>query len=127
MRTSHVVTFLAVCAIALMGLLTVSIRENKAEQAAIAATPTDIKPFESRSSEWGKYYPREYSTYMKTKESDTVQDMLKEHPAEVIIWAGYAFAKDYNAPRRHFTPLTSRCASVRQTPAADRNIPHMNR
>ena len=113
MRTSHVVTFLAACAIVAMGFLTVSVRENKAEQAAIAATPTDIKPFESRSSEWGKYYPREYSTYMQTKQSDTLQDMLKEHPAEVIIWAGYAFAKDYNAPRGHYYMQEDNSTSLR--------------
>ena len=85
MRTSHVVTFLAACAIALMGFLTVSVRENKADQAAIAAV-AEVKPhapgstFEPRASEWGKLYPREYSTYMQTRQSDELLDVYSVAP-----------------------------------------------
>lgn len=100
MKKSFVVIILSVLAIVPMVLLTVSIRENKADQAKIDAMP-EIKPFESRSSEWGKYYPRQYTSYMQTKKSDEIVDMIKEYPL-AILWAGYAFSKDYNAPRGHF-------------------------
>ena len=60
MKKAKIVTVLSLSAAVVMGLLTVSIRENKAEQLQIAATP-EIKPFEVRSSEWGKHYPRQYS------------------------------------------------------------------
>ena len=101
MKKAQIVTGLALSAAVVMGLLTVSIRENKAEQLQIAATP-EIKPFEVRSSEWGKYYPRQYSTYMQTKKGDKFVDAIKEDPALAILWAGYAFSKDYNKPRGHY-------------------------
>ena len=64
-----------------------------------------MKAWETRSSEWAKYYPRQYDSYMQTRKSDKLEDMLRAHPAEVIMWAGYAFSKDYNAPRGHFYML----------------------
>lgn len=50
MKKYQVVTSVSVLAIVAMLLLTVSVRENKADQARIAATP-EIKAFEVRSSE----------------------------------------------------------------------------
>ncbi|MCG8618162.1 MAG: ammonia-forming cytochrome c nitrite reductase subunit c552, partial [Desulfobacterales bacterium] len=75
-----------VCAFAIVGLiyLGMSINKNKAEQTALNAvaisSTADIPATESRSSEWGKYYPRQYDSYMKTKESDQIDDMLKKDP-----------------------------------------------
>ena len=119
MRTSHVVTFLAACAIVAMGLLTVSVRENKADQAAIAAV-AEVKPhapgstFEPRASEWGKLYPREYSTYMQTRQSDELLDVAEKLNSGVVInWAGYAFAWDYSKPRGHFYMLEDNQNSLR--------------
>lgn len=80
--------------------LAVSINKNKAEQQAINAVP-QIRKLESRSSEWGKFFPRQYDSYMNTRKSDEVKDMLKENPAMVVLWAGFGFSKDYNAPRGH--------------------------
>ena len=62
MKKSFVVTTIAAFAIVLMVLLTVSIRENKADQNRINATP-EMKAWETRSSEWAKYYPRQYDSY----------------------------------------------------------------
>ena len=94
MKKSFVVTTIAAFAIVLMVLLTVSIRENKADQNRINATP-EMKAWETRSSEWAKYYPRQYDSYMQTRKSDKIDDVLKDSPALVILWAGYAFSKDY--------------------------------
>ena len=63
MKKSLVVASLCVLVTVPMALLTVSIKENKAEQQAIGAVPA-IKDFETRASEWGKHYPRQYDTYM---------------------------------------------------------------
>jgi nitrite reductase (cytochrome c-552) len=93
-------------------LLAVSIKENKAEQQTINAVPK-IKKFEPRSSEWGKYYPRQYESYLKTSKSDEIKDVLKEEPALVVMWAGYGFSKDYNAPRGHFYALEDNINTLR--------------
>ena len=109
MKKSLAIT--AVSAVAIIGLflLAISINKNKAEQQALNAlaisSTADIPEFESRSSEWGKYYPRQYDSYMKTKNSDDIDDMLKKQPALVVLWAGYGFSKDYNAPRGRYYML----------------------
>ena len=45
--------------------------------------------------------------------SDQIIDMLEEKPQLVILWAGYGFAKDYNAPRGHFYALQSNQNTLR--------------
>ncbi len=112
MKKYQVVTSVSVLAIVAMLLLTVSVRENKADQARIAATP-EIKAFEVRSSEWGRHYPRQYSTYMQTKKGDAFTDALGELPGMVINWAGYAFSKDYSRPRGHYYMLEDQAVTLR--------------
>jgi nitrite reductase (cytochrome c-552) len=112
MKKSTLITVLCVLVLVPMVLLAVSIKGNKAEQKIINATP-EIKQFEPRSAEWGKYFPRQYDSYMKTKKSDEIKDVLKADPALVVIWAGYAFSKDYNAPRGHFYMLEDNLNTLR--------------
>ncbi len=100
MNRSTVLTIASVVVMVPLILLLVSIKENKAEQQAINAVP-QINKLEPRSAEWGKYYPRQYDSYMQTKKSDEIKDVLKGDPALVVMWAGYGFSKDYNAPRGH--------------------------
>ncbi len=112
MRRSTIVTIVCVVVIVPMVLLLVSIRENKAEQQMINAVPK-VKAFESRSAEWGKNYPRQYDSYTKTKKSDEIRDVLEESPELVVLWAGYGFAKDYNAPRGHYYALEDNINTLR--------------
>ncbi|HEY5672380.1 MAG TPA: ammonia-forming cytochrome c nitrite reductase [Malonomonas sp.] len=112
MKKSSIITILCVLVMVPMLLLAVSIKENKAEQKAINAVP-DIKKLEPRSAEWGKYYPRQYDSYMQTKKSDEIKDVLKGDPALVVMWAGYGFSKDYNAPRGHFYMLEDNLNTLR--------------
>jgi nitrite reductase (cytochrome c-552) len=112
MKKSPIVFTLSVLALAPMVLLTISIKENKAEQQAIGAVPV-IKENETRASEWGKYYPRQYDTYMQTKKSDEIADVLKQDPALVVMWAGYPFSKDYNKPRGHYYALEDNINTLR--------------
>ena len=84
--------------------LAVTFQEGRAEQKKEGAPPA-IKEFESRSSEWGKHYPKQYETSMQTQKSDEIFDALKKDPALVIMWAGYPFSKDYNKPRGHYYAL----------------------
>ena len=76
MKKSTLVIILSVLVLAPMLLLTMSIKENKAEQQAINAVPA-VKDGETRASEWGKLYPRQYDTYMQTRKSDRIDDVLK--------------------------------------------------
>ncbi len=67
----------------------------------------------SNNSKWAKDYPEQYATWKETAKSDKITDMLKEKPQLVILWAGYGFAKDYNAPRGHFYALQSNQNTLR--------------
>ena len=93
-------------------LLAININENKAAQKDINAVP-QIKKLESRSSEWGKYYQLQYDSFKQTKESDKIEDMLEAYPDLVILWAGYGFSKDYNAPRGHYYILEDNINTLR--------------
>ncbi|MDW7773175.1 MAG: ammonia-forming cytochrome c nitrite reductase [Desulfobulbaceae bacterium] len=112
MKKSTALTAISVAAIVPMALLAISISENKAEQQALNSVPV-IKKFESRSSEWGKHYQRQYDSYRQTRKSDKIDDMLVEYPALAVLWAGYGFAKDYNAPRGHYYMLEDNINSLR--------------
>ena len=103
--------FLATVAIVfLLGMLASSIMERRAE-AVFAYTPEVKFPeTEPRSSVWGELFPREYNSYLKTADTSfrskyngsAMIDMLEESPRMVILWAGYAFSKDYSQGRGHY-------------------------
>jgi nitrite reductase (cytochrome c-552) len=97
-------------AVFLLGLLAASITERRAEIATLFNNKrVQITGIESRSEIWGENYPREYETWKKTKEmnfeskhnGNTLVDLLEERPEMVVLWAGYAFSRDYSAPRGH--------------------------
>ena len=100
MKKSVLVTIGSVVVIVPLFLLALSINENKAEQQVINEVPK-IKRMESVSAKWAEHYPRQYDSYLQTKKSDKIDDMLAKSPALVVMWAGYGFSKDYNAPRGH--------------------------
>lgn len=94
----------------LLGLLASSIMERRSE-AVFAYTPqVEISEFEPVNEFWGKNYPREYQSYLKTEKSDfeskyngsALIDMLEVDPRLVVLWAGYGFSKDYNQGRGHY-------------------------
>ena len=80
MKKSTIITILSIVAIVPMLMLVFSIKEAKAVQNEINTTP-EIAKLEPRSYEWGKYYPRQYGSYMQTKESSEITDVLEENPA----------------------------------------------
>lgn len=94
-----------------IGLLAATITERRAEIASIYNNrKVEIKDFESDSEIWGINYPREYQTWKKTADMDfsskhlgnQISDVLELRPEMVVLWAGYAFAMEYEAPRGHF-------------------------
>jgi len=100
-------------AIVTMALLSANISERKTEKVELNKTPEISGTDQYKNDEWQKYYPRQYSSWMKTKESGDILDLLKEYPQLPIIWAGYGFAKDYNAPRGHYYAIQSNTNTLR--------------
>jgi nitrite reductase (cytochrome c-552) len=94
----------------LVGLLAASITERRAEIASVYNNrKVEIKEHETNNDVWGINYPREYQTWKKTADMDFASkhmgnvedDVLADRPAMVVLWAGYAFAMEYKAPRGH--------------------------
>ncbi len=97
-----------------LGLLAASITERRAEIVSVFNNrKVEINGIESRNEIWGKNYPREYETWKQTAESDyrskhlgnAPEDVLESRPNMVVLWAGYAFSRDYSAPRGHANAL----------------------
>jgi nitrite reductase (cytochrome c-552) len=66
---------------------------------------------EPRSDVFKEKFPDQFQSWHDTAKSDSQTDVLKQDPNLVVLWAGYGFAKDYNAPRGHMYAV----ADVRNT------------
>lgn len=93
-----------------LGLLAASVTERRAEIATLFNNKkVEITGINPHSEEWGLNYPREYNTWKMTQNMDfkskhlgnVFQDVLEQRPEMVVLWAGYAFSRDYSAPRGH--------------------------
>ncbi|MBS4057402.1 MAG: ammonia-forming cytochrome c nitrite reductase [Bacteroidales bacterium] len=92
-----------------LGLLVSSIAERRSEAMFAYKPKVKLNAFEPRNEVWGKNYPWQYESYLKTKETDfntpyggsAMRDVLAESPELVVMWAGYAFSKEYNQGRGH--------------------------
>lgn len=94
----------------LLGMLAASITQRRAEIASVMNNKkVEIKGIESRNEVFAVNYPREYETWTQTADTtfesefngSKAVDVLAQRPEMVILWAGYAFAKDYSTPRGH--------------------------
>jgi nitrite reductase (cytochrome c-552) len=91
-----------------LGLLAASILERR-EEARQRLPLAKIADMETDSAKWGDNYPREYETYKRMADSteqtkyggSTKRDYLAQTPANVILFAGYSFAKEYTQARGH--------------------------
>ena len=101
MKKYKILFAISLIAIGLMSALLASINEKQEEKKQLLATP-QMDRWETKNEEFRKYYPRQVDSWKQTKNSDEIEDMLKKHPELVVLWAGYSFSKDYNAPRGHF-------------------------
>lgn len=112
----------AMVGVFLLGLLAASITERRAEIASIYHNKkVEITGINPHSDQWGLNYPREYETWKKTQEMDfrskhlgnAPEDVLETRPAMVVLWAGYAFSRDYSAPRGHAYTIEDMRATLR--------------
>lgn len=96
-------------AVFLLGLLASSIVERRAEASIVRVVKGELADREARNPLWGDVYPLEYQSWLRTANTDfeseyngnIARDVLESRPNMVILWAGYAFAKDYSTPRGH--------------------------
>jgi nitrite reductase (cytochrome c-552) len=94
----------------LVGLLGASIVERRTEGMVARAPITPLPEFEPRNAVWGQNYPRQFQSYIQTLDTSFSskyggarhRDMLAQHPEMVVLWAGYAFARDYEQIRGHY-------------------------
>lgn len=94
-----------------LGLLATSITERRNESQVNAVRfKTELAQWESNNAKWGESFPREYASWKRGEQTGTLteyggnknRDYLSEAPRLVVMWAGYAFAKEYNTPRSHY-------------------------
>ena len=120
MRKYKFLFAISVIAIGLMSVLLASINEKKEEKHQLQEVPK-IDRWETKNEEFRKLYPREYDSWKQTKDSDQIEDMLKKYPEYVVLWAGYPFSKDYNAPRGHFYAVEDNRNTLRTGAPTDAN------
>lgn len=93
-----------------LGMFASSVLNRRAEIASVFNNKkVQITGIESRNEAFADNYPREYQTWLQTYDTTFVSrynssqavDVLAERPNMVILWAGYAFSKDYTTPRGH--------------------------
>jgi len=105
----------------LLGLLAASIIQRRTEAVFAYKPVIDYPQWEPRNEIWGQVFPREYQSYMKTADTNfrskyngsAMIDMLEEDPEMVVLWAGYAFSKDYSQSRGHYYAVTDIRNSLR--------------
>ncbi len=93
----------------LIGLFASSIIERRSESKLYFQTVKEIPDWEPDNAIWGQNFPREYESYMATLDTTFASkhgggarvDYLQKYPELVVLWAGYAFSKDYQQGRGH--------------------------
>lgn len=108
--TGNILLFaVIVVLVVIIGMFATTIMERRGESTARLQVVTDIGEWEPRNEIWGQNYPREYETYLKTLDTSFASkyggsvhiDYLESFPELVVMWAGYAFSREYNQGRGH--------------------------
>ncbi len=105
-----------------LGMLVASINERRVEIASVMNNKkVKIEGVESRNELFEPNYPREYQTWTETADTgfsslfngNHAVDVLEARPEMVVLWAGYAFSKDYATPRGHMYAIEDMRATLR--------------
>lgn len=107
----------------ILGLFASSIIERRSESKVYFQMVTEIPDFEPRNEVWGQNFPREYETYLSTLDTSfrskygggATIDALAEQPEMVVLWAGYAFSREYKQSRGHYYAIND----IRETLRTD--------
>ncbi len=93
-----------------MGLLASSIVERRAEAVFTYTPVVEFEEWEPRNEIWGQNFPRQYESWLLTSDTSyrskymgsATIDFLEDNPRMVLLWAGYAFSRDYKQSRGHY-------------------------
>jgi nitrite reductase (cytochrome c-552) len=93
-----------------IGLFGASIMERRGEAQLAFQMVKPINEWEPRNEVWGENFPREYESYSATADTTFASkhggsakiDYLEKYPNLVVLWAGYAFSREYNQGRGHY-------------------------
>lgn len=104
-----------------VGLLLASVMERRGEAQQGQRQLQPVGAWEPDSAKWGVNWPREFASWKATEQTDQVtkyggnamRDLLAEDPANVILFAGYPFSKDYNQARGHAYTIADVAATGR--------------
>jgi nitrite reductase (cytochrome c-552) len=116
--------------------LLLDIFEHKQEAKSPYFTVVELNDTIEDPAVWGKNFPFQYDAYLRTVDqvrtkyggseavprtptkadprSVVAQEKLEEDPRLKIIWAGYAFSKDFREERGHAYMLTDQTYTIRQ-------------
>lgn len=120
---SWILFFSTVIIVFLLGILASSIVERRSEAQLYFQMVNPIPDWEPDNAVWGENFPRQYESYMRTADTTFASkyaggamiDYLEKYPEMVVMWAGYAFSKDYNQGRGHYYAVTDIHNTLRTT------------
>jgi nitrite reductase (cytochrome c-552) len=134
-RTTLLIVIVAAATVAVLALL-ISIFERKQEARNTFVRVVEVTDDTEDPAIWGKNFPAEYETFMKTVEmrptkyagseamprtptaadprDKTSRSKIEADPRFVTMWAGYAFSKDYRERRGHAYMLDDQTYTGRQ-------------
>ncbi|MFZ5829730.1 MAG: ammonia-forming cytochrome c nitrite reductase subunit c552 [Planctomycetota bacterium] len=111
-----------------LGLLAASVVQRRQEAERERRPLVPIAEDETDSAVWGVNFPRQYEAYLEMRDDSTrtrfggsfPRDYLEETPANVILFSGYGFAKEYRQARGHVyavEDVTQTARVTEKTPA----------
>jgi nitrite reductase (cytochrome c-552) len=106
-----------------LGLFASSIIERRSESQLYFQMVSEIPDWEPRNEVWGQNFPRQYESYVSTLDTSfrskyggsATRDALNEQPEMVVLWAGYAFSREYKQSRGHYYAIND----IRETLRTD--------
>lgn len=116
-----VIFIVTIVVVFLIGLFASSIVDRKTESKLYFQQMKEIAEWEPDNAVWGENFPREYQTYLETADTSFRSkhagsgwiDILAADPYLPVLWAGYAFSKDYAQGRGHYHAVDDIRATLR--------------
>lgn len=105
-----------------LGLAVSALSERRAEVISLFNNRKNpMKGIVPQNEKFQSDFPKEYQTWTETANTDfqsefngnVMVDVLEQRPEMVILWAGYAFSKDYSTPRGHMHAIEDIRATLR--------------
>ena len=53
------------------------------------------------NEKFAEKYPSQFNSWKATEKGDKIIYANEQDPRLIVLWGGYSFAKEYNAPRGH--------------------------